>query len=78
MGKLEDEILNLLSNSEPLTLMEIAERLNRKPKIIFRSLRKLFEAGKISCDPKTRRYTLEKNYVQEQEEETLDLENLKL
>lgn len=80
MGKLEDEILNLLSKSEPLTLMEIAERLNKKPKMVFRALRKLFEEGKISCDVRTRRYTLEKDYVQEreQEEEELDIEGLKI
>jgi len=81
MGKLEDEILNLLSKSEPLTLMEIAERLNKTPKAVFKSLRKLFEEGKISCDARTRRYTLEREYVQEQgkeEEETLDLEDLEI
>lgn len=80
MGKLEDEILNLLSESEPLTLMEISERLNKKPKVVFRALRKLFEEGKISCDAGTRRYTLERDYVQEQgeEKEELDIENLKV
>ncbi len=62
MGKLENEILNLLSESKPLTLLEIAERLNRKPKMVFRALRKLFEEGKISCNTRTRRYTLEENY----------------
>mgnify|MGYP000147266867 CR=1 FL=1 len=65
MGKLENEILNLLSKSEPLTLIEIAERLNKKPKIIFRSLRKLFEEGKIIWDAKTRRYTIDKDYEQQ-------------
>lgn len=60
MGKTEDEIIQLLSNSEPLTLTEIAERLGKKPKVVFRSLRKLFEEEKVDCDPKTRRYTLEK------------------
>ncbi|MBS7635056.1 ArsR family transcriptional regulator [Candidatus Bathyarchaeota archaeon] len=77
MGKLEDEIMNLLSKSEPLTLMEISEKLNKKPKTVFKSLRKLFEEGKISCDIKTRRYTLEKDYGwQEREEE--ELENLEM
>jgi len=81
MGKLEDEILNLLSKSEPLTLMEIAERLNKTPKAVFKALRKLFEEGKINCDARTRRYTLEMEQVQEQEkkeDETLDLEDLKI
>jgi len=61
MGKTEDEVLRLLKNSEaPLTLDEIAEKLGMKPKAVFRSLRKLFEAEKIDRDPKTRRYTLAK------------------
>ncbi|MEM1581789.1 MAG: ArsR family transcriptional regulator [Candidatus Bathyarchaeia archaeon] len=71
MGKLEDDILNLLSESEPLTLMEIAEKLNKRPKMVFRSLRKLFEEGKISCDIKTRRYTIERDYEQEEEDERI-------
>jgi len=72
MGKLEKEILNLLSESEPLTLMEIAEKLNKKPKTIFRSLRKLFEEGKIICDIKTRRYTLDKDYEQQKKSEEIE------
>ncbi|MCS7120558.1 MAG: MarR family transcriptional regulator [Nitrososphaerota archaeon] len=59
MGKTDEEILNLLSSSQPLTLYEIAEKLGKKPQIVFRALRKLFEEEKISCDPKTRRYRLE-------------------
>lgn len=77
MGKLEDEILNLLSESEPLTLIEISENLNKKPKTVFKSLRKLFEEGKISCDVRTRRYTLEKDYEQQEQEEE-ELENLEV
>lgn len=77
MGKLEDEILNLLSESEPLTLIEISEKLNKKPKTVFKSLRKLFEEGKISCDVRTRRYTLEKDYEQQEQEEG-ELENLEI
>lgn len=76
MGKLEDEILNLLIKSEPLTLMEISEKLNKKPKAVFKSLRKLFEEGKINCDVKTRRYALEKDY--EQQEQEAELENLEI
>lgn len=79
MGKLEDEILNLLKTSEPLTLLEIAERLNKTPKAVFRSLRKLFEEGKISCDPKTRRYALEKDYEERREEsEDVNIEGIKV
>jgi len=60
MGKTEDQVLQLLSNSEPLTLAEVAARLGKKPKAVFRSLMKLFQEGKIECDPQTRRYTLVK------------------
>jgi len=60
MGKTEDQILHLLSGSEPLTLAEIAEKLDKKPKAVFRSLRKLFEDGEIDYDLKTRRYALAK------------------
>jgi len=58
MGKVEDEILRLLGEGTPLTLIEISERLGKKPKTVFRSLRKLFEKGKIVSDPRTRTYTL--------------------
>lgn len=57
MGKTEDEIVKLLNNSEPLTLIEIAEKLNKKPKAVFRSLRKLFEEEKIESDQKTHLYS---------------------
>jgi len=60
MGKTEEQILQLLNNSEPLTLVEIADKLGKKPKAVFKSLQKLFEEGKIDCNPRTRRYTLEK------------------
>ncbi|MEM1996528.1 MAG: ArsR family transcriptional regulator [Candidatus Bathyarchaeia archaeon] len=76
MGKLEDEILSLLKESEPLTLMEIAEKLNKAPKAVFRSLRKLFEEGKIGCDIRTKRYYLEKNYEKQEEEEATDVDDL--
>jgi predicted transcriptional regulator len=60
MGKPEDQILQLLKNEKPLTLVEIAEKLDLKPKIVYKSLRKLFENNEISCDTKTRRYTVAK------------------
>ena len=59
MGKTDNQILQLLENS-PHTLVEIAEKLEKKPKVVFRSLRKLFEKGKIVVDPETRRYALAK------------------
>jgi len=61
MGKVEDQIVSLLkSSSSPLTFAEITSQLGKSPKVVFKSLRKLFEEGKIDCDIKTRRYTLVK------------------
>jgi len=61
MGKVEDQIVSLLKNSgNPLTFAEITSQLGKSPKAVFKSLRKLFEEGKIDCDVKTRLYTLVK------------------
>jgi DNA-binding IclR family transcriptional regulator len=61
LGKVDEQIVALLKNSEsPLTLIEIAEKLGKPPKTIFRALQKLFTEGKIDCDIRTRRYTLKK------------------
>lgn len=57
MGKTENQILQLLEDS-PSTLVEIADKLDKKPKAVFKSLRKLFEAGRIIVDPETRQYSL--------------------
>lgn len=71
MSKLEEKIIELLSKSKPLTLAEIAERLNKKPNVVFKALRKLFEKGIIGCDIKTRKYYLEEDYEELEE----DIEN---
>ena len=60
MVKTDKQILKLLNEGSPLTLMEIADMLEKKPKTVFRALRKLFKKGKIDCDPRTRQYTLAK------------------
>ena len=60
MGKPEDRILQLLKDGEALTLLEIAEKLNEKPKTVFKLLRKLFENNEVNCDIKTRQYMLSK------------------
>lgn len=60
MVKTDKQILQLLKEEDPLTLMEIADMLEKKPKTIFRALRKLFQKGKIDCDPRTKQYTLAK------------------
>ncbi|MEM2888210.1 MAG: Lrp/AsnC family transcriptional regulator [Candidatus Bathyarchaeia archaeon] len=58
MNKLDEQILCMLKETGPLTLVEIAERLDKKPKTVFGSLRRLFENGEIDCDPKTRKYSV--------------------
>ena len=61
MGKVEDQIVTLLKNSDkPLTIAEIANQIGKPSKTVFKSLRKLFEEGKVDCDIETRRYTLAK------------------
>jgi len=61
MGKVEDQIISVLENSrKPLSLVEIADQIGKPPKTVFKSLRKLFEEGKIDCDIKNRQYTLAK------------------
>ena len=61
MGKVDEQVVALLKSSEsPLTLVEIAEKLGKPPKTIFKALQKLFSEGKVDCDIRTRRYTLAK------------------
>jgi len=61
MGKVEKQIVSLLENSDkPLTLVEIADQIGKPSKTVFKSLRKLFDKGKVDCDVKTRRYTIAK------------------
>lgn len=57
MRKIEKEILNLLNNTS-LTLTEIAEKLEKKPKTVFKALRKLFGKDKIIRDSESGRYRL--------------------
>jgi len=60
MNKLDEQVLQVLKESGPLTLVEIAEKLDKKPKAVFGSLRRLFENGDIDCDHKTRQYFVAK------------------
>jgi DNA-binding IclR family transcriptional regulator len=61
MGKVDKQIILALENSKkPLSLVEIADQIGKPPKTVFKSLRKLFEKGKVECDHKTRQYTLAK------------------
>jgi len=57
-GNTEDQILQLLEEGVPLTMDEIAEELNKTSKAVFRSLRRLFDQGKIDQDQKDRSYSL--------------------
>jgi len=61
LGKVDEQIVALLKNSQSsMTLVEIAEKLDKPTKTIFKALQKLFSEGKIDCDIRTRRYTLVK------------------
>ena len=60
MGKAEDQVIEVLQKAagKSLTLVEIADQVGKPPKRVFSSLRKLFEAGKVTCDHKARTYAL--------------------
>jgi len=59
LGKLDKPVLEVLQNStEPLTLAEIAQKLDKPEKTIFKTLRRLFEKGQI--DTKGRQYSIAK------------------
>jgi len=63
LNKTDRRILELLKEEGPLTLAEIAVKLDMKPKAVFRALRRLFEKEMISSDPRTRRYSIEINDI---------------
>ncbi|MCK4634111.1 HTH domain-containing protein [Candidatus Bathyarchaeota archaeon] len=57
LGKLDKPVLELLQNSsKPLTLAEIAQKLDKPEKAVYRTLKRLFEKGKINS--KGRQYTV--------------------
>jgi DNA-binding Lrp family transcriptional regulator len=56
MGKLDEDVVALLKNSPPLSLVEIADRLGKPEKAVFRALRRLFEKETINC--RDRKYKL--------------------
>lgn len=57
LGKLDKPVLEALqSSSKPLTLAEIAQRLDKPEKAVYRTLKRLFEKGKINS--KGRQYTV--------------------
>jgi len=49
LGKLDKPVLELLKDSpEPLSLSEIALNLEEPKKAVYRTLKRLFEKGKIN------------------------------
>ena len=58
MAKLEEDVVALLKNSPPLTLAEIAEKLGKPEKAVYKALRRLFEKELI--DSVNRKYALSK------------------
>jgi DNA-binding IclR family transcriptional regulator len=57
LGKLDKPVLELLENSPiPLTLAEIAQKLDKPEKTVFKTLRRLFKNGKINT--KGRQYAI--------------------
>jgi DNA-binding CsgD family transcriptional regulator len=59
-GKTDKQILQILEDGSSLTLNELAEILDKKPKMVYKALKKLFEKGKISNNAATRTYMLVK------------------
>ncbi|TRZ80134.1 ArsR family transcriptional regulator [bacterium] len=57
MAKIHKDIIKLLSE-KPLTLVEIAEKLEKSEKKVYNALKKLFSDGKISCEGKSRQYSI--------------------
>jgi DNA-binding IclR family transcriptional regulator len=59
LGKLDEPVLELLRSSpQPLTLAEIAQKLDEPEKKVYKALRHLFEKGQI--ETKGRQYSVAK------------------
>jgi predicted transcriptional regulator len=58
MAKLDEDVVALLKNSPPLTLAEIAEKLGKPEKTVYKAVRRLFE--KELVDSVNRKYALSK------------------
>lgn len=58
MAKLDEDVVALLKNSPPMTLAEIAEKLGKPEKTVYRALKRLFEKELIDCV--NRKYALVK------------------
>lgn len=59
LGKLDKPVLELLKNTpEPLSLAQIAQKLDKPEKTIYRTLKRLFEKDQIQTQG--RQYTVSK------------------
>jgi predicted transcriptional regulator len=58
MAKLDEDVVALLKNSPPMTLAEIAEKLGKPEKTVYKALKRLFEKELIDCV--NRKYALVK------------------
>ena len=57
LGKLDEPVLEALRGSpQPMTLAEIAQKLGKPEKAVYKALRHLFETGQI--ETKGRQYTI--------------------
>jgi len=59
MAKIHKDIIKLLSE-KPMTLVELAEQLEKTEKKVFNALKKLFSDDKVISDSKTRKYSIVK------------------
>ncbi len=57
MAKIHKDIIKLLSE-KPMSLVEIAEKLEKSEKKVYNALKKLFSDGEINCDGKSRKYSI--------------------
>ena len=57
MAKIHKDIVKLLSE-KPMSLAELAEKLEKPEKKVYNALKKLFSDGKINSNAKTREYSL--------------------
>jgi DNA-binding Lrp family transcriptional regulator len=57
MAKIHNDIKKLLAE-KPMSLVEIAEALDKSEKKVYNALKKLFGDGDIDSNPKTRTYSL--------------------
>ena len=59
MAKIHKDIVKLLSE-KPLSLPELAEKLEKPEKKVYNALKKLFSDGEVNSNAKTRKYSLSK------------------